>query len=262
MSTENIAPSSDSVQTSRARKGSVRERGSASRSRSVHERLRSFDRLPALAIDSSMTSSNQYSSFEGDSSSSSNDGWTRIQQNRTSGSGSKSRPGDLVLDESRAGNSDLPKTPSAINPLYAVPETVKREEQKDSTRFLFSSQRASTHQPGHSIGTNALGSRRLRATETSSAFWLLLYFLFNLGLTLFNKVVLQGFPFPYTLTALHALGGTVGTLVAQSRGSFKRATLTFRQECVMIAFSLLYTVNIAVSNVSLGLVSVPVRLSP
>jgi drug/metabolite transporter (DMT)-like permease len=31
----------------------------------------------------------------------------------------------------------------------------------------------------------------------STAYWLVLYFIFNLGLTLFNKMVLVSFPFPY-----------------------------------------------------------------
>lgn len=31
----------------------------------------------------------------------------------------------------------------------------------------------------------------------SAAYWLALYFVFNLGLTLFNKFVLVSFPFPY-----------------------------------------------------------------
>ena len=31
----------------------------------------------------------------------------------------------------------------------------------------------------------------------SAAYWLILYFMFNLGLTLFNKIVLVNFPFPY-----------------------------------------------------------------
>ena len=35
------------------------------------------------------------------------------------------------------------------------------------------------------------------AIQDSSAYWLGMYFFFNLGLTLFNKVVLQSFPFPY-----------------------------------------------------------------
>ena len=35
------------------------------------------------------------------------------------------------------------------------------------------------------------------AFTDSQAYWLALYFFFNLGLTLFNKVVLVSFPFPY-----------------------------------------------------------------
>jgi hypothetical protein len=35
----------------------------------------------------------------------------------------------------------------------------------------------------------------------SPAYWLILYFFFNLGLTLFNKIVLVSFPFPYVCSA-------------------------------------------------------------
>lgn len=78
------------------------------------------------------------------------------------------------------------------------------------------------------------------------------------GLTLFNKLVLQGFPFGWTLTAVHMFGGTLGTHAAQHLGYFKRSRLTSRENYVMLAFSVLYTVNIAVSNISLQMVTVPV----
>jgi hypothetical protein len=54
----------------------------------------------------------------------------------------------------------------------------------------------------------------------SVPYWLALYFCFNLGLTLFNKIVLVSFPFPYTLTGLHALSGCAGTYIALERGAF------------------------------------------
>lgn len=38
----------------------------------------------------------------------------------------------------------------------------------------------------------------------SPAYWLILYFFFNLGLTLFNKIVLVSFPFPYVSLLSHA----------------------------------------------------------
>lgn len=91
----------------------------------------------------------------------------------------------------------------------------------------------------------------------STAYWLSLYFAFNLGLTLFNKIVLVNFPFPYTLTGLHALSGCLGCYVALERGAFTPARLTSKENMVMTAFSVLYTINIAVSNLSLQLVTVP-----
>jgi hypothetical protein len=54
------------------------------------------------------------------------------------------------------------------------------------------------------------------------------------------------------------LSGTIGTQIALSRGFFVQARLTTKENIVMLAFSGLYTINIAVSNLSLHLVSVPV----
>jgi hypothetical protein len=91
-------------------------------------------------------------------------------------------------------------------------------------------------------------------------FWLVLYFVFNLGLTLYNKVVLVRFPFPYTLTALHALSGTIGGYLMLESGAFVPARLSLVESMILAAFSVLYAVNIAVSNVSLQLVTVPVSV--
>ncbi|KLO10773.1 TPT-domain-containing protein [Schizopora paradoxa] len=87
--------------------------------------------------------------------------------------------------------------------------------------------------------------------------WLTLYFFTNLGLTLYNKLVLVRFPFPYTLTALHALCGSIGGYVLVECEVFEPRKLSTRETVVLFAFSVLYTVNIAVSNLSLGLVTVP-----
>ncbi|GAA5970405.1 hypothetical protein JCM3765_005686 [Sporobolomyces pararoseus] len=123
------------------------------------------------------------------------------------------------------------------------------------------------HSPAYSVGTHALLSSRqnggspipsaLAQRLDTPAAWLMLYFAFNLGLTLFNKLVLQGFPFPWTLTAIQMLSGTIGTQIALSMGFFTQARLTTKENGVMLAFSGLYTINIAVSNLSLHLVSVP-----
>lgn len=111
----------------------------------------------------------------------------------------------------------------------------------------------------------------------SPSFWLTLYFALNLSLTLYNKSVLVHFPFPYTLTALHALCGTIGASIVlflqtpnppltsgttpkASWSFFHRITpsLTASQSIVLVLFSILYTINIVVSNASLRLVTVPV----
>ncbi|KAK0498766.1 TPT-domain-containing protein [Armillaria luteobubalina] len=92
---------------------------------------------------------------------------------------------------------------------------------------------------------------------STQAFWLALYFCFNLSLTLYNKGVLLRFPYPYTLTAIHALFGTFGGSLLLHNGSFLPAKLDLQETIVIVAFSVLYSVNIVVSNLSLQLVTIP-----
>ncbi|KIP09945.1 hypothetical protein PHLGIDRAFT_66705 [Phlebiopsis gigantea 11061_1 CR5-6] len=98
-----------------------------------------------------------------------------------------------------------------------------------------------------------------RISWGSQLSWLSLYFTFNLLLTLSNKSVLTSFPFPYTLTAVHALCSTIGGLVMRSKGLYTVKQLDLRGELVLVAFSFLYSVNVAVSNVSLHQVTVPLH---
>lgn len=129
--------------------------------------------------------------------------------------------------------------------------------------------------------------RRVSALGDSPSLWLSLYFILNLTLTLYNKTVLIHFPFPYTLTALHAFCGTVGTsvllrmnpgigiggtnsfmggkgarslnAVSPSSSSYQSVpNLNGKELLVLFLFSILYTLNIIVSNASLRLVTVPV----
>jgi hypothetical protein len=93
----------------------------------------------------------------------------------------------------------------------------------------------------------------------SQAVWLALYFCFNLALTLYNKMILFRFPFPYSLTAVHALSGVIGGYALLGTGVFVPATLSARESILLAAFSVLYAFNIVVSNISLQLVTVPVR---
>ena len=87
---------------------------------------------------------------------------------------------------------------------------------------------------------------------SSSFSWLIVYFAFNLTLTIYNKFVLAGsFPFPYMLTAVHCLFGTVGSSICLKNGVFTQARLTQSETIIVGLFSGLYTINIIVSNVSL-----------
>jgi hypothetical protein len=91
------------------------------------------------------------------------------------------------------------------------------------------------------------------SNDYSSYMWLASYFFFNLTLTLYNKAVLQTlkFGFPWTLTGIHAFFGTLGAWLLAQTGVFTPAKLSSREYYVMILFSVLYTINIAISNVSL-----------
>ncbi|KAL1914528.1 uncharacterized protein VTP21DRAFT_8242 [Calcarisporiella thermophila] len=97
------------------------------------------------------------------------------------------------------------------------------------------------------------------AAIDTSYIWLGLYFCFNLALTIYNKAVMQlfDFGFPWTLTGIHTLCGAVGAYLCCQMGYFRPANLGERESLVMLLFSVLYTINIAISNVSLNLVTVP-----
>lgn len=87
--------------------------------------------------------------------------------------------------------------------------------------------------------------------------YLLGYFLCNVGLTIYNKAVLGSFKFPWLLTALHAGSSSIGCFVMLQLGSFQTSKLTRRENLALVAFSFVFTINIAISNVSLAMVSVP-----
>ncbi|MCJ1305815.1 UAA transporter [Hypocenomyce scalaris] len=92
---------------------------------------------------------------------------------------------------------------------------------------------------------------------TTKLKYLVIYFAFNLGLTLFNKAVMIKFPYPFLLTTLHACCSSIGTHVLLSRGFFTLSHLSSHDNFILHVFSVLYSLNIAISNVSLALVTIP-----
>ncbi|KAF9403897.1 UAA transporter [Podila epigama] len=101
-------------------------------------------------------------------------------------------------------------------------------------------------------------STQRNKVDTSYA-WLAMYFMLNLTLTIYNKAILSTFhfSFPWTLTGIHTLCSGFGALTMAHLGYFTPAQLGERENMVMLMFSFLYTLNIAISNVSLNVVSVP-----
>ncbi|ERS98562.1 hypothetical protein HMPREF1624_05347 [Sporothrix schenckii ATCC 58251] len=83
------------------------------------------------------------------------------------------------------------------------------------------------------------------------------YFLCNVALTIYNKLILGKFPHPWLLTALHTGSASIGCYILRMRGTITRTPLDWREEMTLLAFSVLFTINIAISNVSLAMVSVP-----
>ena len=101
--------------------------------------------------------------------------------------------------------------------------------------------------------------------------YLSVYFGLNLGLTLYNKALLGNvssqfmiiiwemssnqhfaqFHFPWLLTAFHAGSASLGCFILDARGYVKPTKLGAHETLILSAFSVLFTINIAISNVSL-----------
>lgn len=101
-------------------------------------------------------------------------------------------------------------------------------------------------------------------------FFLGLYFLLNLSVTLSNKALLKTVytrhhsssmerehankhqvSYPWLLTFSHTFSTSIGCTLLLVTGQMKLSRLSLRENLVLVAFSSLFTVNIAISNVSL-----------
>ncbi|KXT14843.1 hypothetical protein AC579_4082 [Pseudocercospora musae] len=83
------------------------------------------------------------------------------------------------------------------------------------------------------------------------------YFFLNLFLTLSNKSVLGTARFPWLLTAVHCSATSIGCFAMLAMRALTLTPLGLRENLTLFAFSFLFTLNIAISNVSLAMVSVP-----
>ena len=62
---------------------------------------------------------------------------------------------------------------------------------------------------------------------------------------------------PWLLTTSHTTATSIGTFILMGTGHLTLTPLNFRAHIILLGFSLLFTLNIAISNVSLAMVSVP-----
>ncbi|KXN85609.1 Triose phosphate/phosphate translocator, chloroplastic [Leucoagaricus sp. SymC.cos] len=160
----------------------------------------------------------------------------------------KARPPDLDLSAKLSSSDSVPMLLTSSSSADTLPEHTS----PTSPKFHRSNNYFRSF-------TSLLLSRdgaNLHAPQNSRAFWIGLWFFLNFSLTLSNKVVLNRFPFPYSITALHALSGCIGTWFVMTPED-RLPTLTSKEIIVLVVYSSLYTINIVVSNVSLQLVTVP-----
>jgi len=101
---------------------------------------------------------------------------------------------------------------------------------------------------------NDAGSSAQRRTKFK---YLAVYFVCNVSLMLYNKAILGKFEYPWLLTALHAGSSLLGCSLLFLRGRLSLTKLSLRDNLILILFSFLFTINIAISNVSLSMVSMP-----
>ncbi|KAJ5595667.1 hypothetical protein N7450_002125 [Penicillium hetheringtonii] len=91
--------------------------------------------------------------------------------------------------------------------------------------------------------------------NTVKFLWLTAYFGFSMGITIYNKFILGSFKAPWLLTCLHTTFSSIGTFIMMKRGYFQLSELGRKEHFILVAFSVLFTSNIAMSNLSLSLVS-------
>lgn len=78
-----------------------------------------------------------------------------------------------------------------------------------------------------------------------------LYFFLNIALTLSNKELLLEVAAPWMLTVSHATVTSIGCWLLVATGRLKLTKLGGKEHLILLAFSSLFTINIAASNVSL-----------
>lgn len=65
--------------------------------------------------------------------------------------------------------------------------------------------------------------------------------------------------FPWLLTVIHTFATSIGCVATMGFGSVKFTRASLKENLIIVTFSVLFTLNIAVSNASLAMVSIPLH---
>jgi hypothetical protein len=138
-------------------------------------------------------------------------------------------------------------------------ESFEMDETSPSSGLLSQMDDAEKQTPVEAQTKSKTDGHEYTITTRTKMLCLSLYFLMNLGLTLYNKAVLGKFNFPWLLTTFHTTSAALGcwSIMLIAPDQLKLSHVGRQEQMVLVAFSVLFTVNIAISNVSLAMVSVP-----
>ncbi|KAK3934492.1 TPT-domain-containing protein [Diplogelasinospora grovesii] len=138
--------------------------------------------------------------------------------------------------------------------MASIPSGSKRSDDDVEAQNLLP---LPTPQPDNTGRPSTPLDSEYRISGRTKLLYLAGYFLCNISLTIYNKLVLGKFAYPWLLTAVHTGSASIGCYVLLMQGHFSLTKLSFQQNAVLVMFSILFTVNIATSNVSLAMVSIP-----
>ncbi|ESZ91045.1 hypothetical protein SBOR_8564 [Sclerotinia borealis F-4128] len=151
-----------------------------------------------------------------------------------------------------------PRPASAAAPIASVPPppppAVVAAPKRNSGMAFKMAPGGLTSQPSTSAPVPAPGGRTsTRAISIASRKWI------GIGPPITWRIFVGFFryPYPWLLTAWHALCSSLGTYVSRRLNAAHSEHRCHEKNHYILMFSILYTVNIAVSNVALGLTTIP-----
>mmetsp|Transcript_19254 Transcript_19254/g.27803 ORF Transcript_19254/g.27803 Transcript_19254/m.27803 type:complete len:350 (-) Transcript_19254:57-1106(-) len=143
----------------------------------------------------------------------------------------------------------MPMNAAFLRREISIPD----EEQGLTPRMRKSS--SHTIEIEHDKGT---GPEKRSYSSKEQAFWLLMWVINNIAVTLLNKSVFHhmNFNYPYALSAVHMAVNTLGAHIYAYNSTLNLKKLEWKHQKIIFAFSFLFAANIAVGNQSLRFVSV------